>query len=114
MFSSINKRLVAVAKFLVAATKNIVDPNFVAVTKPFFSVCFKMLYLSNIKGPFSSGRYENPIFSHKVSQYTQNPVLGSAIPVFETKTRIARILVIFQDKPMFSHIIQNVSARAFH
>jgi len=38
MFSSINKtRLVAAAKFLVAATKNLpVVPNFVAVTKPFF------------------------------------------------------------------------------
>jgi len=33
------KRLVAAAKFLVAATKNLfVVPNFVAITKPFFSV----------------------------------------------------------------------------
>jgi len=33
------KRLVAAAQFLVAATKKIfVVPNFVAVTKPFFSV----------------------------------------------------------------------------
>jgi len=33
------KRLVAAAKFLVEATKNaFVVPNFVAVTKPFFSV----------------------------------------------------------------------------
>jgi len=33
------KRLVAAAKFLVAAIKNLfVVPNFVAVTKPFFSV----------------------------------------------------------------------------
>jgi len=33
------KRLVAAAKFLVAATKNLsVIPNFVAVTKAFFSV----------------------------------------------------------------------------
>jgi len=33
------KRLVAAAKFLVAATKKIfVVPNFVAVTKPFFPV----------------------------------------------------------------------------
>jgi len=33
------KRLVAAAKFLVAETKNLfVVPNFVAVTKPFFSV----------------------------------------------------------------------------
>jgi len=39
MLSSINKRLVAAAKFLVEATKNsFVVPNFVAVTKPFFSV----------------------------------------------------------------------------
>jgi len=34
---STTKRLVAAAKFLVAATKNLfVVPNFVAVTKPFF------------------------------------------------------------------------------
>jgi len=33
----LTKRLVAAAKFLVAATKNqFVVPNFVAVTKPFF------------------------------------------------------------------------------
>jgi len=37
MFSSINKTLVATAKFLVAATENVfVVPNLVAVTKPFF------------------------------------------------------------------------------
>jgi len=30
--------LVAAAKFLVAATKKLIVPNFVAVTKPFFSV----------------------------------------------------------------------------
>jgi len=38
MFGSINKkRLVAAAKFLVAATKILFFvPNFVAVTKPFF------------------------------------------------------------------------------
>jgi len=33
--------LVAAAKFLVAATKNLfVAPNFVVVTKPFFSVMY--------------------------------------------------------------------------
>jgi len=32
----------------------------------------------------------------------------------ETKTGVARILVIFQDRHMFSYIIQMVSARAFH
>ena len=31
----------------------------------------------------------------------------------ETKTGV-RVLVIFQDRPMFSHIIQKVSAKAFH
>jgi len=37
MFSSVNKRLVTAAKFLVAATKKLsVVPNFIAVTKPFF------------------------------------------------------------------------------
>jgi len=39
MYSSINKTLVAAAKFLVAATKNLfLVPDLVAVTKPFFSV----------------------------------------------------------------------------
>jgi len=39
MLSSVNKRLVAADKFLVAATKNLfVVPYFVAVTKPFFSL----------------------------------------------------------------------------
>jgi len=32
----------------------------------------------------------------------------------ETKTGVVRILVIFQDRPMFSHIIQKVFARASH
>jgi len=32
----------------------------------------------------------------------------------ETKTGVDRILVISQDGPMFSHIIEKVSARAFH
>jgi len=34
--------------------------------------------------------------------------------VCETKTGVVRILVIFQDRHMFSHIIQKVWARAFH
>jgi len=39
IFSSVNKTLVAAAKFLVAATKILfVVPNFIALTKPFFSV----------------------------------------------------------------------------
>ena len=33
-------------------------------------------------------------------------------PIFKNKVA-ARILVIFQDRPVFSHIIQKVSARAF-
>jgi len=41
----LTKRLVAAAKFLVAATKKLfVVPNFVAVTKPFFSVWFRLTY----------------------------------------------------------------------
>jgi len=32
----------------------------------------------------------------------------------ETKTGVVRILVIFQDRPTFSHIIQKVLTRAFH
>ena len=30
------------------------------------------------------------------------------------KTEEVRVLNIFEDRPMFSHIIQKVSARAFH
>ena len=38
------KRLVAAAKFLVAATKKLFFvPNFIAVTKPFFSVILSVL-----------------------------------------------------------------------
>jgi len=38
------ERLVAAAKFIVAATKNLFAvPNFVAVTKPFFSVFYRAL-----------------------------------------------------------------------
>jgi len=41
------KRLVAAAKFLVAATKILsVIPNFVAETKPFFSVAIQICFLS--------------------------------------------------------------------
>jgi len=40
MFSSVNKKFGCCSEILVAATKKIfVVPNFVAVTKPFFSVC---------------------------------------------------------------------------
>jgi len=50
------------------------------------------------------------------SQLKQSPVLGSSIPVLGVKPKrgVVRILVIFQDRPMFSRTIQNVSARAFH
>ena len=44
----------------------------------------------------------------------KTPVIGYALPVLETKTKVVRILVIFQDRPMLSHIIWKVSARAFH
>jgi len=45
--------------------------------------------------------------------------LKNEIPVLEsfgceTKTGVVGILVIFQDRPMFIHIIQKVSARASH
>jgi len=38
MFSSINKTFGCCSKIFGAATKNLLVPNFVAVTKPFFSV----------------------------------------------------------------------------
>jgi len=44
-------------------------------------------------------------------------MLGSSMYTcfgFETKTGVVRILIIFQDRHMFSHIIRVVSARAFH
>jgi len=34
--------------------------------------------------------------------------------VCETKTGLLSILVVFQDRLMFSHIIREVSVRAFH
>jgi len=34
--------------------------------------------------------------------------------VRETKTEVVRTLIIFQDKHMFSHIIEKVTARALH
>jgi len=45
MFSSVNKCLLAAAKFLVAATKILfVVPNFVAVTKRFFPCTYNTHY----------------------------------------------------------------------
>ena len=41
--------------------------------------------------------------------------MGSPVPVLGMKLkRGLGILVDYQDKPMFSHIIQKVSVRAFH
>jgi len=56
MLSSVNKILVAAANFFVALTKNLsVIPNFVAVTKPVFSVFFisalDVLYGRNFESP---------------------------------------------------------------
>jgi len=34
--------------------------------------------------------------------------------ICETKTGVVRILIIFQDRPVFSHLILKVSARDFH
>jgi len=44
------------------------------------------------------------------------PRFGECYTCFgcENKTEVVRILVVFQDRPMFGHIIQKVSARAFH
>jgi len=44
------------------------------------------------------------------------PRLGECNTWFgcETETGVVRALVIFQDRPMFSHINRKVSARAFH
>jgi len=52
-----------------------------------------------------------------VLRCNKTPVLGNVVPTCfecETKTGVARILVIFQDRPVFSHIIHKVSVRAFH
>jgi len=60
-------------------------------------------------------RIFRPVFPvlHRQS-YIQNPVLGNCTCFgCETKTEVVRIQVIFLDRPMFSHIIQKVSARAF-
>jgi len=44
----------------------------------------------------------------------QNPVLRNKISLLDINVEVVRILVIFQDRPMFSHTIEKVSARAFH
>ena len=54
------KRLVAVAKFLIEATKNsFVVPNFVAVANPFFYVCMGKIVSETVTGTscFLSGTY---------------------------------------------------------
>jgi len=45
----------------------------------------------------------------------KTPFLGMLYTCFgyEMKTGLVRILVIFQDRPVFSNIIHKVSARAF-
>jgi len=53
------KRLVAAAKFLVAATKKLfVDPNFAAVTKPFFFVLKRCYIIQDPHCPSSLGEYQ--------------------------------------------------------
>ena len=50
-----------------------------------------------------------------VHSKNRTPVLGMLYCLgCKTKTGVVRTLVIFQDRPMFSHIIKKVSARAFH
>ena len=46
----------------------------------------------------------------------KTPYRGIMLYLFgcETKTGVVCVLVIFQDRPMFSHIIKKVLARAFH
>ena len=46
----------------------------------------------------------------KTSHNSEAPVSASS----ETKTGVVRTLIIFKDRPKFSHIIQKVSARASH
>jgi len=49
MFSSINKTFGCCSKILVAATKQLfVVPNFVAVTKPFFSVLSRTAFYTTL------------------------------------------------------------------
>jgi len=43
----------------------------------------------------------------------ETPVLGSSVPDLGVKLGVVHILVIFQDRLMFNHIIQMVSAKAF-
>jgi len=52
---------------------------------------------------------------HKYTVKTK-PRFGECYACFgyETKTGLTRILVIFQDGAMFSHIIEKVLTRAFH
>jgi len=52
---------------------------------------------------------------HSTSDYSKNKTSfwGTCFGC-ETKTEVVCILVIFLDRPMFSHIIRKVSAKAFH
>jgi len=53
----------------------------------------------------------------KATQLKKMTFLRSSVSVFLIDCEIKegmRILVIFQDIPVFSHIIQKVSARAYH
>ena len=61
--------MVAAAKFLVEATKNsFVVPNFVTVTKPFFSVRLPYNYLSPLESPGDTGAGQGPGQARPVSE----------------------------------------------
>jgi len=52
---------------------------------------------------------------YRMSRVLKNSIRGNAIPALGVKPkRMVRILVIFQDRPMFSHMVQQVSEGAFH
>jgi len=53
--------------------------------------------------------YANKYSKSEISVYAIYTCFG-----YKTKTGVVRILVIFQDRPMFSLIIRKVSARAFY
>jgi len=56
-----------------------------------------------------------PCFPCSKHRKNRTPILGNAIPVFgyEPKAGVVRILVIFQGRPMFSHINGKLSPKPF-
>jgi len=82
--------------------------------------CSFQYWIQVLKIAFSNTTFHQPRLHSYIAlvrcTVKTKPRFGECYTCFgcQTKTGVVRILVIFQDKPTFNHIIQNVSARAFH